>query len=123
MGTIRADQSRLQQVVLNVLSNAIKFTPAHGRVSLTGSRTKDGIAVLVSDTGVGIAPTLLPHVFDRFRQGDSSPTREHGGIGLGLAICRHIAELHGGTIDAASEGEGRGTTFTIRLPVSPPPSA
>lgn len=123
VGVIVADQARLQQVVLNVLSNAIKFTPPQGRVSLVASRKSDWITVCVADTGIGIPPSLLPHVFDRFRQGDSSSTRAHGGIGLGLAICRHIVELHGGTIEAASEGEGRGTTFTIRLPAVPPASA
>jgi signal transduction histidine kinase len=109
--------------VLNVLSNAIKFTPARGRVCLGASRNNDWVTVHVTDTGIGIPPALLPHVFDRFRQGDSSSTRAHGGIGLGLAICRHIAELHGGTIEAASEGDGRGTTCTIKVPVRPPASA
>ena len=122
LGVVRADQARLQQVVLNVLSNAIKFTPAQGRVCLAASRNNDWVTVCVTDTGIGIPPALLPHVFDRFRQGDSSSTRAHGGIGLGLAICRHIAELHGGTIEAASEGDGRGTTCTIKMPVRPPAS-
>jgi len=120
LGTVRADHARLQQVVLNVLSNAIKFTPAGGRVSVTASRVDGWVSLGVTDTGVGIPSGVLPYVFDRFRQGDSSSTRAHGGIGLGLAISRHIAELHGGTIEAASAGEGCGSTFTIRLPVSRP---
>jgi len=123
LGTIRADLARLHQVVLNVLANGIKFTPSGGKVRLDAARSDGWITMDVSDTGIGIAPEFLPHVFDRFRQGDSSTTRAHGGVGLGLAISRHIAELHGGTIEAASPGEGRGTTFTIRLPVEPQPSA
>ena len=123
LGTVRADLARLQQVALNVLANGIKFTPSGGMVHLDAARSHGWITVDVTDTGVGIAPGLLPHVFERFRQGDSSTTRAHGGVGLGLAISRHIAELHGGTIEATSAGEGRGARFTIRLPADPPASA
>ena len=120
LGTIRADHARLQQVVLNVLANGIKFTPEGGQVCLAAFRSDDWITMNVSDTGQGIPPSLLPHVFELFRQGDSSTTRAHGGVGLGLAISRHITELHGGTIEAASAGAGLGATFTIRLPADPP---
>jgi PAS domain S-box-containing protein len=113
-----ADPSRLQQVVWNLLSNAVKFTPAGGRIDvrvLAGARSAD---IEVSDTGIGIAPEFLPYVFDRFRQADSRFSREHGGLGLGLAIARHIVEMHGGRIEALSEGTGQGSTFRVRLPVS-----
>src|SRR5207253_9842558 len=104
------------QVVWNLLSNAVKFTPAGGRVSVDVGSV-DGVAELtVTDTGVGIPPAFLPFVFDKFRQADGSFTREHGGLGLGLAIARHLIELHGGSIEAHSEGEGRGATFMLRLP-------
>jgi signal transduction histidine kinase/ActR/RegA family two-component response regulator len=116
-GTIYAAPDRLQQIVWNLLSNAIKFTPAGGRVDLATNRTATDARIAVHDTGKGIAPSFLPHVFERFRQADSSSTRTHSGVGLGLAIVRHLVELHGGSIEAASEGEGRGATFTVRLPV------
>jgi signal transduction histidine kinase len=122
LGTIRADHARLQQVVLNVLANGIKFTPEGGEVCLAASRANGWVTMNVSDTGLGIPPSFLPHVFESFRQGDSSTTRVHGGVGLGLAISRHITELHGGTIEAASDGVGLGATFTIRLPANPPAS-
>jgi PAS domain S-box-containing protein len=115
-GPCLGDPDRLQQVTWNLLSNAIKFTPAGGRVQvrLTGS---DGhVELSVRDNGIGIAPSLLPHVFDLFRQGDSSNTRSHGGLGLGLAIVRQLVELHGGRVDAESDGPGSGATFTVRLP-------
>ena len=115
---IQADASRLQQVVWNLLSNAIKFTPTGGRVFVRLERTKDFVQIKVSDTGVGISPDFLPHVFDRFRQADGSSTRRHGGLGLGLAIVRHLVELHGGTVCAESAGEGQGSTFVISLPLS-----
>jgi signal transduction histidine kinase/CheY-like chemotaxis protein len=116
LGQTRADPDRLQQVVVNLLSNAIKFTPAGGsiRVVLTGTGGYNEIAI--SDTGQGIAPELLPHVFDRFRQGDSSSTRNTGGLGLGLTLVREIVSLHGGTVAASSDGLGRGATFIVRLP-------
>jgi CheY-like chemotaxis protein len=105
-------------VVWNLLSNAIKFTPRAGRVSVSLSAAADGSAVelTVVDTGIGIKPEFASHVFERFRQGDASTTRSHGGLGLGLAIVRHLVELHGGTVAAHSEGPGRGATFTVTLP-------
>ncbi len=114
--TVRADPRRLQQIIWNLLSNAVRFTPANGRVTVEAREKNNGIEIVVSDTGCGIAPTFLPHVFDRFRQGDSSTTRSHGGLGLGLAIVRDLLELHGGTVSAASPGEGKGTTVTVWLP-------
>jgi PAS domain S-box-containing protein len=110
------DAGRLQQIVWNLLSNAVKFTPSGGRVTVDVGR-RNGEAVLkVSDTGSGIPQAFLPFVFDKFRQAEASLTRQHGGLGLGLAIARHLVELHGGTIEARSEGEGRGATFIVRLP-------
>jgi signal transduction histidine kinase/CheY-like chemotaxis protein len=116
-GSILAAPDRLQQIVWNLLSNAIKFTPAGGTVTLTTERRPDELRIVVRDTGAGIEPSFLPHVFERFRQADSTTTRAHSGMGLGLAIVRHLIELHGGTIEAASEGVGRGACFTVRLPV------
>jgi PAS domain S-box-containing protein len=114
---VSGDPSRLQQVFWNLLANAVKFTPGGGRVQIQLASADDAhVEVVVSDTGVGIAPEFLPHVFDRFRQADSRFSREHGGLGLGLAICRHLVELHGGTIHAASDGEGKGATFRVKLP-------
>jgi hypothetical protein len=114
-----ADPDRLQQVVWNLLSNAVKFTPAGGRVEASLSLRDSRVEMAVSDTGVGIRPDFLPHVFDSFRQADSSSTRAHGGLGLGLAIARRLVELHGGEIEAQSEGEGQGATLTVKLPVMP----
>ena len=111
------DPDRLQQVVWNLLSNAIKFTPAQGRVVVELHRSDGEVAITVSDTGMGITPEFLPHVFDRFRQADSSTTRAQGGLGLGLAIVRHLVEVHGGTVQAESTGEGKGARFTVRLPL------
>lgn len=111
------DSNRLQQVVWNVLSNAIKFTPPGGQVDVRLERADSNLQITVSDTGQGIQPDLLPFVFDRFRQGDGSSTRRHTGLGLGLAIVRHLVEVHGGTVKAESEGEGLGSRFTIRLPL------
>ena len=116
-GVVHGDPDRLQQIVWNLLSNAIKFTPRGGRVDLSVCCVDGQAELTVSDTGQGIAPEFLPHVFDRFRQGDSTSTRSFGGLGLGLAIVRHLAELHGGTVVATSPGEGRGASFTVRLPV------
>ncbi|HKX29835.1 MAG TPA: CheR family methyltransferase [Blastocatellia bacterium] len=113
-----ADPNRLQQAIWNLLSNAVKFTPPGGRVSLRLGRVDDQLEISVSDTGIGIDPEFLPYVFDRFRQSDAPAQRLYGGLGLGLAIVRHIVELHGGEARAASEGEGRGATFTIRLPLT-----
>ena len=112
------DSSRLQQVVWNLLANAIKFTPAGGKVEIRVERADAALQISVSDTGEGISPQFVPFIFDRFRQADSSPTRSHGGLGLGLAIVRHLVELHGGSVEADSEGLGKGSTFTIRLPLA-----
>jgi PAS domain S-box-containing protein len=118
LAPVLADASRLQQVIGNVVSNALKFTPLDGRVTVRVRRTGGTIEIEVADTGAGIAPEFLPYVFDRFRQGDSTTTRVHGGLGLGLSIARHLVELHGGTIRAASDGEHKGSTFTIVLPAA-----
>jgi signal transduction histidine kinase/CheY-like chemotaxis protein len=112
------DSSRLQQVVWNLLANAIKFTPSGGRVEVRVERANAALQVCVSDTGQGISSEFLPFIFDRFRQADSSSTRAHGGLGLGLAIVSHLVELHGGSVQADSSGLGKGSTFTIRLPLS-----
>ena len=114
---ISGDANRLQQVVWNLLSNAVKFTGSGGRVSVKVSQVGPAIEISVSDTGQGISPEFLPYVFERFRQADSTTTRQHGGLGLGLAIARHLVEIHGGSIRAESLGEGRGATFRIRLPL------
>ncbi|HEY9659538.1 MAG TPA: hybrid sensor histidine kinase/response regulator, partial [Allocoleopsis sp.] len=119
--TILGDVDRLQQVLWNLLSNAIKFTPSGGRIEITVAPVETDAEIRVSDTGQGISAELLPYVFDRFRQGDSSTTKAKQGLGLGLAIVRHIVELHGGTVRAESLGEGQGTTFTVRLPLRPTP--
>jgi signal transduction histidine kinase/CheY-like chemotaxis protein len=111
------DPDRLQQVIWNLLSNAVKFTPAGGRVTIALERAEGSDTLVVRDTGIGIEPRFVPHVFDTFRQGDASSTRQFGGLGLGLSIARRLVELHGGMIAAASEGAGRGATFTVRLPV------
>src|SRR5262245_7761719 len=117
IGQITGDPTRLQQVIWNLLSNAIKFTPQGGRVLVRLERVDPHIRITVSDTGKGIAPDFLPSVFDRFSQADSSSARRYGGLGLGLALVKYLVELHGGTIEAASAGEGRGSTFPGTLPV------
>ncbi len=117
--SIPGDPVRLQQVVWNLLSNAIKFTPRGGRVQIRSERVNSHLDIVVSDTGQGISPDFLPHVFDRFRQADQKTSRQHGGMGLGLAIVRHLVELHGGTVQASSAGPGEGATFTVQLPISP----
>jgi len=114
--TVAVDPDRLQQVVWNLLSNAIKFTPEGGQVDVTLESSPGEARIVVADTGSGISPAFLPYVFDRFRQAEASSTRAYGGLGLGLAIVRHLVELHGGTVRAASAGEGQGTTFTVTLP-------
>jgi CheY-like chemotaxis protein/two-component sensor histidine kinase len=115
---VTADSTRLQQVVWNLLTNAIKFTPKGGQVQVLLQRVDSQLELSVSDTGIGIPASYLPHVFDRFSQRDSSTTRSFGGLGLGLAICKQLVELHGGSIRAASQGEGKGATFFVELPVS-----
>jgi signal transduction histidine kinase len=116
IGIVRADPDRMQQVVWNLLSNAVKFTPSGGEVAVELRREGGWVTIQVSDTGMGIHEDLLPHVFDRFLQGESSVARRHNGLGLGLAIAKQLVELHGGTISANSEGEGRGAVFVVRLP-------
>jgi PAS domain S-box-containing protein len=116
--TMLGDPQRLQQVVANLLSNAVKFTAAGGRIEVELRGAPDRAHIVVRDTGIGIDPALLPLVFERFRQGDSSPSRAHGGLGLGLAIARHLVEAHGGSIAAESGGPGRGSTFTVALPIA-----
>jgi signal transduction histidine kinase/CheY-like chemotaxis protein len=117
--SVSGDPVRLQQVVWNLLSNAIKFTPKEGRVQIRLERINSHVEITISDSGAGISPDFLPYVFDRFRQGDQKTTREHGGLGLGLAITRHLVELHGGSVRADSPGPGQGSTFTVALPVIP----
>lgn len=117
--SIPGDPVRLQQVVWNLLSNAIKFTPRGGRVQIRSERVNSHLEIVVTDTGQGIPADFLPHVFDRFRQADQKTSRQHGGMGLGLAIVRHLVEMHGGTVRAASDGAGQGATFTVMLPISP----
>ncbi len=117
VGPVAGDPDRLQQVVWNLVTNAVKFTPKNGRVQVRLERVNSHIEVVVSDTGVGIRPEFLPYVFDRFRQAEGGTTRRTGGLGLGLAIVRHIVEMHGGSVAAASPGEGEGATFRVRLPL------
>jgi PAS domain S-box-containing protein len=117
--TVPGDPVRLQQVVWNLLSNAIKFTPRGGQVQVRMERVDSHLEIVVSDTGQGIPTAFLPHVFDRFRQADQRTTRQHGGMGLGLAIVRHLVELHGGSVFAASPGEDQGSIFRVRLPIIP----
>jgi signal transduction histidine kinase len=113
---IAADSDRLQQVVWNLLSNAIKFTPRGGRVELRLRNTGNEVEISVHDNGEGISGDFLPYVFERFRQADASTTRQHAGIGAGLAVVRHLVEAHGGTVEADSDGQGQGATFVVRLP-------
>jgi signal transduction histidine kinase/ActR/RegA family two-component response regulator len=114
---LRADPSRLQQIVENLVSNAVKFTPEGGEVVVAVRRADPWAEVVVRDTGIGMTPEVLERVFERFHQADSSIARRHGGLGLGLAIARHLVELHGGSIGATSAGEGKGSIFTVRLPI------
>lgn len=118
VGLVMGDAARLQQIIWNLLSNAVKFTPQGGRVEVQLREVDSQAQITVADTGEGIRPEFLPFVFDRFRQADGSTTRVHGGLGLGLAIVRHLVELHGGTVSAASRGEGQGSIFQITLPLS-----
>jgi signal transduction histidine kinase len=116
--SIRADERRVQQILWNLLHNAVKFTPATGRVDVTLRREGTSAQVLVKDTGQGIPADFLPFVFDRFRQADPSTTRGAWGLGIGLSIAKHLAELHGGSIVASSDGPDRGATFIVHLPIS-----
>jgi PAS domain S-box-containing protein len=118
VGPVLCAPDRIRQVVWNLAMNAIKFTPAGGRIEVTVRRLDDHIDIVVSDNGVGIDPAVLPHVFEQFRQEDSSSTRAHGGLGLGLALVKHLVELHGGQVYAQSPGKGRGATFTVTLPMA-----
>ena len=117
VGTVSGDTNRVQQVVWNLLSNAIKFTPNRGRVEVRLARVGSNACITVTDSGEGIGAEFLPFVFDRFRQADSTFSRQHGGLGLGLAIVRHLVEMHGGTVSADSPGTGRGSTFTVSFPL------
>jgi PAS domain S-box-containing protein len=117
-GLVSGDPSRLQQVIWNLLSNAIKFTPRDGKIQVTLERVNSHLEICVSDTGAGIKPEFLPHVFDRFAQADGTTTRRHGGLGLGLSIVKQIVEMHNGTVRAKSHGEGQGSTFIVALPMA-----
>jgi CheY-like chemotaxis protein/anti-sigma regulatory factor (Ser/Thr protein kinase) len=116
-GWMLADPDRIQQVIWNLLNNAVKFTPRGGQVTLQARRTDGQLEIAVSDTGIGIAKAFLPRVFQRFSQAETASTRQHGGLGLGLSIAKQLVELHGGCISVHSEGEGRGSTFTVLLPI------
>ncbi len=116
-GPVSGDADRLQQVVWNLVSNAVKFTPKGGRVQVRLARVNSQVELTVSDTGQGIAAEFLPHVFERFTQADTTSTRQHSGLGLGLGITRHLVELHGGTVAVYSDGEGKGSTFVVSLPI------
>jgi signal transduction histidine kinase/integral membrane sensor domain MASE1/CheY-like chemotaxis protein len=118
VGPVAADAARLQQIIWNLLSNSVKFTPRDGRVYVSLRRFESSAEVEVHDTGIGIDADFLPRVFERFRQAEAALTRSHRGLGLGLAIVRHLTELHGGTVSAASDGEGKGATFIVRLPLA-----
>ena len=117
-GPITGDPGRLQQVIWNLVMNAVKFTPKGGRIQVHLQRVNSHVEIVVSDTGQGIAPDVLPFIFDRFRQADSSSTRQHSGLGLGLALVKHLTELHGGTVAVQSLGEGQGATFIVKLPLT-----
>ena len=116
-GMVSGDAARLQQIVSNLLTNAVKFTPRNGRVNVHLKREETSVVIVVTDTGEGISPEFLPYIFDRFRQAEGSSSRQHGGLGLGLAIVRHLVELHGGTVSASSEGVGKGATFKAAFPL------
>ena len=123
VGVVSGDADRLQQVLWNLLTNAVKFTPEGGRVEVRLAHSRTAAEITVTDTGRGIPPSFLPYVFDRFRQADDQGVRKEGGLGLGMSITRHLVELHGGSVGAASPGEGKGSTFTVRLPLTSPGSA
>jgi signal transduction histidine kinase len=115
---VNGDPARLQQIVWNLLTNAIKFTPRHGRVELSLKLEDAVVEIVVRDTGQGIPPEFLPYIFDRFRQADGSSTRRHGGLGVGLAVVRYLTQAHGGTIRAESAGKGLGSRFLVSLPIA-----
>ena len=117
-GPVAGDPGRLQQIVWNLLSNAVKFTPKGGKVEVIVERVNSHLEITVNDSGLGIKPEFLPHVFERFRQADASTTRQYGGLGLGLSIVKQLVELHGGNIRATSAGEGLGATFIVSLPMA-----
>jgi CheY-like chemotaxis protein len=117
LGVVTVDATRLQQIVWNLLSNAVKFTPKGGRIELGARRTSSQLQISVTDSGEGIDPQFLPHVFEAFRQAESPSTRVHGGLGLGLSIVRYLVEAHGGSVSVESEGRGRGARFTVTLPI------
>jgi CheY-like chemotaxis protein len=116
---VSGDPNRLQQIFWNLFNNAVKFTPEGGHVRVAITRDDSGIRVSVSDSGVGITPEFLPHIFDRFRQADGSTTRVHGGLGLGLSIVKHLVQLHHGRVEVKSHGKGQGATFAVTLPLAP----
>ena len=116
-GPVSGDADRLQQVIWNLLANAVKFTPRNGRVQVRLARINSHVEIRVEDSGAGIDPEFVPHVFELFRQRDGSPSRQHGGLGLGLALVKHIVELHGGSVECASPGEGMGAVFSVKLPL------
>jgi len=120
VGPVSGDPERLGQIVSNLLTNSLKFTSKSGRVDVSLRKEGADAVIRVTDDGIGISPELLPHIFERFRQGASSPARKHGGLGIGLALVHHLVEMHGGTVSAASDGEGRGSCFTVRIPLMTP---
>src|SRR6201999_440227 len=119
IGLVRGDANRLQQVFWNLLSNAVKFTPADGRIQVILERVNSHVEIVIEDSGIGIDPEFLPHVFDRFRQADLGSTRRYGGLGLGLSIVRNLVELHGGSVRVKSPGLNEGSTFVVALPITP----
>jgi hypothetical protein len=119
-GIVFGDANRVQQVIWNLLSNAVKFTSEGGRVEARLRRSEGHVDITVTDTGMGIEPEFIPYVFDRFRQADSTSTRKYSGLGLGLAIVRHVVEMHGGTVAASSPGKGQGAIFNVRFPIASP---
>ena len=118
MPLISADPARFQQIVWNLISNAVKFTPKGGEILVCASAVGDDLQIAVCDSGQGISPDFLPQVFERFTQADASSTRRHGGLGLGLALVKQLVELHGGTVEAESAGVGKGSKFTVHLPIA-----
>jgi CheY-like chemotaxis protein len=116
---VNGDPTRLEQIVTNLLTNAVKYTPAGGSVRIVAAAEAGRVVIRVSDTGIGIEPALLPHIFERFIQADTGPARGHGGLGLGLTLVKYFVEVHGGQVSAASEGAGRGSVFTVSLPAAP----